>query len=386
MSAGTNAIGAVIRANLRRFANQRSNLFFVVVLPLLLVVALALTVGSDTPNTKLGVVDTQPSAASTALLERIGGLHGIDIRRYDSVQAMSDDIARQAIDVGWVARTDATDVTTLTWYSSLTGNDYKLRGVVEAQAAQLAVDAHAVAVVSADRGVDAEQARQAIDAAAAAVPATGVTVTQVRGDDDYDQKWVRAVLAGGELTLFIFLTSVTGASYLLTSRQSGVTRRTMAAPVTAAAVIAGEGISRMLIAMFQALVVIVGSMLLFGIDWRAPVAIGLLCLAMSLVGSGAAMILGTASRSTQQVGAVAIFGSLVLAALGGSMQPLHYFPDGLRTVAFATTPHAWMNDALWKLLVNGAGLADIWLSLVVLVAIGVTLMAVAAAVLRRRLR
>jgi len=42
------------------------------------------------------------------------------------------------------------------------------------------------------------------------------------------------------LTLFIFLSTVAGASYLLTSRQIGVTRRTMAAPVTASALIAGD--------------------------------------------------------------------------------------------------------------------------------------------------
>ena len=56
--------------------------------------------------------------------------------------------------------------------------------------------------------------------------------------------------------------------------------------------------------------------------------------------------------------------ALVLAALGGSMQPLEFFPDGLRRVAFLT-PHAWMNDALWRILVEGAGLSQIWTSLLV---------------------
>ncbi|HQV56927.1 MAG TPA: ABC transporter permease [Ilumatobacteraceae bacterium] len=381
----TDAVAAIVRANIRRFVNQRSSLFFVVALPLLLVVALALTIGSDAPTTKLGVIDQHPSAASTAILQRIDGLADIDVRRYDDVQAMRDDLARRAIDVGWVADTGA-ETTTLTWYSSLTGNDYQLRGVVEAQASLLGLHAGAIQVVAADAGVDPGQAKRAIDDAVTAMPATAVTTTPIKGENDIDQSAVRAVLAGGELTLFIFLSTVAGASYLLTSRQIGVTRRTMAAPVTASALIAGEALSRIIIAIFQALVVLIGSLVLFGIDWSAPVAVGLLCLAMALVGAGVAMILGTVSRSAQQVGAMAIFGSLVLAALGGSLRPLHFFPAGLRTVALAVTPHAWMNDALWKILVDGGGLADIWLSLVVLISVGIALLSIASALMRRHLR
>ena len=39
------------------------------------------------------------------------------------------------------------------------------------------------------------------------------------------------------------------------------------------------------------------------------------------------------------------------------------------TIAFIT-PHAWMNDALWRILVDGAGLADVWQALLVLTAAG----------------
>jgi ABC-2 type transport system permease protein len=106
---------------------------------------------------------------------------------------------------------------------------------------------------------------------------------------------------------------------------------------------------------------------------------------MSLVGTGAAMLLGTLGRSEQQVGAIAILLSLVLAALGGSMQPLEFFPENLRSVAFLT-PHAWMNDALWRVLVDGAGLTEGWPAIAVLTTAGVVLLTAASATLARSLR
>ncbi len=96
-------------------------------------------------------------------------------------------------------------------------------------------------------------------------------------------------------------------------------------------------------------------------------------------------MLGTFGRSEQQVAALALLVSLVLAALGGSMQPLEFFPQGMRQVAFAVTPHAWMNDSLWKILVDGAGVRDVLPAVGVLTGLGVVLLALASRLLARRL-
>jgi len=184
----------------------------------------------------------------------------------------------------------------------------------------------------------------------------------------------------------MFLTSLFGALALLLSRQYGVVRRTRAAPVRGAAIIGGEALSRFLIALIQAAIIIAGTTLMFGVDWRSPVAVAALCAAMALVGSGVAMILGTIGKSEQQVGAIAMLAGLVLAALGGSMQPLEFFPDAMRTIAFAVTPHAWMNDAMWSILVDGAGIGGVWKNILVLTGVGVVLLLIASRLLARSLR
>jgi len=57
---------------------------------------------------------------------------------------------------------------------------------------------------------------------------------------------------------------MTGSVALIESRRLGVSRRMLATPTSSATVIAGETLGRVLISCVQALVIILGSALLFG--------------------------------------------------------------------------------------------------------------------------
>lgn len=384
MSAGpVDTVSALTRANLRRLLAERSNLFFYVVLPLLIVFALGVAIGGSTGDSRVGVVDTTSGEVSASVEERMASLQNVELVQVGSAEALRDDVARRTLDAGWVVESDG-DRTTFRWLSPGAGQDLELRSVFDATVQEAGVRAQVVSVVAADAGVDPDTAAAAVGEAADAVPPIAVDVEEI-GEPGEEAAGIQAVLAAGQLTLFIFLTSLNGAVYLLTTRQLGVTRRMRAGPTTVSAIVAGEALARFVIALSQAAIVFFGSMLLFGVDWRAPGAVWALCVGMSLVGTGGAMLLGTLGRNPQQVGAVALLLSLVLAALGGSMQPLEFFPDALRRIAFLT-PHAWMNDALWRILVDGEGLAQVWPNVLVLLGIGAVLLTAASAALARTLR
>ncbi|MFN8196521.1 MAG: ABC transporter permease [Nocardioidaceae bacterium] len=378
-----NAVVAIVRANLKRLLSERSNIFFLVVLPLLIVFSLGVAIGGQAGDYKVGVVDDHPDDLSRSVLARMESIKGVTIVEVDDASRLRDDVARRSLDAGWVVGQDD-GATTFRWLSPGTAGVPQLRTVFGNAVEEAGVRARVVSVVSDQTGADEDTAAQAVAAAAQAQPQISVGVDEV-GDDSDVAAGIQAVVAAGELSLFIFLSSLTGATYLLTTRKLGVTRRVRAAPVGIATIVAGEALGRFLVALLQAAIVFLGCMFLFGVDWRAPGAVALLCVAMSLVGTGAAMLLGTLGRSEQQVGAVGLLLSLVLGALGGSMQPLEFFPDSLRHVAFLT-PHAWMNDALWRILVEGAGLSDVLTSLVVLTVGGVALLGAASVAMARSLR
>lgn len=375
---------SIARTNLKRLFAERANLFFVVVLPLLIVFSLGIAIRGDSGEYRVGVVDENPTAASRTITARMAANANVTVVHVADAQTLRDDVARNTLDVGWVV--DATsDGTTYRWYDPGTGNGTQLRTVFTSAVQEAGVRETVIQVVAQDADVSKQKAAAAVHAAAEGVPPIKVSVDQV-GDTGDTVAGIRAVLAAGQLSLFIFLTSLTGATALLTTRQLGVTRRMRAAPVRVSSIIGGEALGRFAVAMVQAAIVFFGSMLFFGVNWVAPGAVALLCVAMSLVGTGAAMLLGTLGRSEQQVGAVGLLLSLVLGALGGSMQPLEFFPDTLRTVAFIVTPHAWMNDALWRILVEGEGLGQVWPAILVLTAAGAALLGLASWAMARTLR
>ncbi|MFT3874112.1 MAG: ABC transporter permease [Nocardioides sp.] len=375
---------SIARSNLKRLFAERANLFFVVVLPLLIVFSLGIAIRGDAGDYRVGVVDQHPTAASRAITARMSANANVTVVKVADAQTLRDDVARHTLDVGWVVES-VPDSTTYRWYDPGTGNGTQLRTVFTSVVEEAGVRETVTHVVARDADVSDQKAAAAVESAAQGAPPIKVSVDQV-GDSGDTVAGIRAVLAAGQLSLFIFLTSLTGATALLTTRQLGVTRRMRAAPVRVSTIVGGEALGRFAVAMVQAAIVFFGSILLFGVNWVAPGAVALLCVAMSVVGTGAAMLLGTLGRSEQQVGAIGLLLSLVLGALGGSMQPLEFFPDTLRTVAFVTTPHAWMNDALWRILVEGEGLGQVWPAILVLTAVGAALLGLASWAMARTLR
>jgi ABC-2 type transport system permease protein len=215
-----------------------------------------------------------------------------------------------------------------------------------------------------------------------AVPA--VSVTQATAGTALFSRTLGQFDEGGwtELLLFLFLIAMTGSVALIESRRLGVSRRMLATPTSSATVIAGETLGRVLISCVQALVIILGSALLFGVNWGAPAGVAAVVVLFALVASGAGIFVGTLFRNEQQAIGVSLLLGLGLGALGGCMVPLEVFSPVMRRVAHAT-PQAWGNDAFARLVGHGASIAGILPQLGVLAAYAAVLLTLAAWRLRR---
>jgi ABC-2 type transport system permease protein len=179
-----------------------------------------------------------------------------------------------------------------------------------------------------------------------------------------------------ELLLFLFLIALTGGVALIETRRLGLSRRMLATPTAPGTVIAGETLGRVLIAVIQAGVIILGSALLFGVRWGQPIAVAAVVILFALVGAGAGILLGTLFRNEQQAVGISLLLGLGLAALGGCMVPLEVFSPTMKRVAHIT-PQAWGNDAFAKLVGHGASITGILPQLGVLAAYAAVLLTLA---------
>jgi ABC-2 type transport system permease protein len=240
----------------------------------------------------------------------------------------------------------------------------------------------AARVVQSETGVPFDEALRMVGEVGPHAPRVAVTV-RTAGDADFPETLGRFdVMASSQLLLFIFLTSLTGASALIETRRLGLAQRMLAAPVRAGTVIGGEALGRFGVAVLQGVIIMGGSALFFDVNWGSPAAAVLLMISFALVASGAALLMGTIARTSEQAVAVGILISMAFGALGGAMMPLDLFPATLRTVAHLT-PHAWAVDGYAELVRRGGGPLDILPQVGVLFSIAAVLLALASWRLRR---
>lgn len=370
---------------LRRFLRDRSNIFFVFIFPLLLVALIGAQFGEGANAGRVAVVGDD-STLRTELVEQLeddelrvsggdwdGALEQLARGRVD-VAIRVDDAAAAAHDAG-----EAVELEVVRGASAGTQ-------VVE-QDVRTAVDAvrsrrgQVLALTGA--GIDTADAEAALATARDQVSAPVLEVARVDElAEEFDGLGQFDFGASGQLLLFVFLSSLTGAVTLIQARRQRVVSRMLAAPVSPTQLVAGVTAGRWAIACFQGAYIMVASALLFSVNWGNVWLSLLVLLLFSLVAAGAAMLLGTTLENEGAASGLGIGLGLVLGALGGAMLPLELFPDGMRTVA-KLSPHSWGYQAFAEIQRRSGTLADIATQLLVLAGMAVALVLLGAWSLRR---
>ncbi|WP_448072523.1 ABC transporter permease [Georgenia yuyongxinii] len=381
------AVLAIAGVELRRFLRDRSNIFFVFIMPLLLVLVIGAQFGGDAARGRVVVVGESSDLREVLVTE----IEDDDVAvTFAGADAAREQLARGRADVAVLISADDAG-------AFAAGDPADLEVVLGSQAgaqATLQRVRTAVRAVATERnqvrgltGAGAQEAAAAAALAAAADAATPPRL-EVTDVDDVSEAFAGAsgfdVGAAGETLLFVFLASLAGSATLIRARRQGIMSRTLAAPVSTGMAVAGQAAGRFAIAVFQGGYIMIGTAVLFGVDWGNIALSGLVLVVFSLVAAAGAMVIGSVMDSDGAAAGVGIGAGLILAALGGSMVPLEIFPDSLRRIAHVT-PHAWAYEAFAQIQRRGGTLTDILPQLGVLAAMAAVLLALGAWLLRRSL-
>lgn len=106
-------------------------------------------------------------------------------------------------------------------------------------------------------------------------------------------------------------------------------------------------------------------------------ALGVLVFSLLIAVLGLGLLLVATLRGFQTILIAGNLAAMVLAGVGGSLQPLGLLPDWARTVA-PFTPHYWAMRGFRSVLISGGGLNSVTTSVMVLLAIAIAAFAVAA--------
>jgi ABC-2 type transport system permease protein len=389
--AGWTAVLAVCGVELRRLSRDRVGLFFLVVLPFVLILAIGVAFPADTDAVRVGVVAGETDGIGGSLLATFEAADGLDVTRYDEVREVVRDIRLGELDAGIVIPADLTgtvdaggdgevvlELDPAQRSSSMLRN--MVGSVVEDEALVLTAARFAESTAGAAQAEALAAAREQVE-----LLARGEVRTVTVGGGSGVPVSGFAFTAAAQMILFMFINSVAGASSLVEMRTLGVADRAMSAPIDVTGLIGGLTLSRFLVAFGQGVLIAVVSWVLFDVDWGDGLVLGAVVVLFALVSAGAGVLIGSLARTPDQAPAIGVPLALAMAALGGCFFPLSVAPVAMQVVARVLTPHAWATDALLDGIFDGAGPADVVVNLAVLAGFAALYLSVGVVMLRRRL-
>ncbi len=373
--------------DLRRLVRWRANIFFLFVLPMLIILLLGAVFGGA-QTARVGVLDRDRGPLARQFTSALAARPGTLLVVYRNASVLQKAVAHGDVDAGLLipagydSRLRQGRTATLGFLARPSSIAQQLRPTTQSVAAEQSILIAAAQVLQRQGKLPFAAALARARAAATRAPKLTVSLSASDGGVYEPASGRFQHGASTELVLFIFLTSMTGAAFVIETRRLGIARRVLSTPTSTRTIVTGQLLGRLAVALVQALIIVVGSMLFFGVTWGDPFGTAAVILSFCLVGTGVAMLVGTLCSSEQQAQPIAFLLGLGLAALGGSMAPLEVFPPTARAIAHAT-PHAWANDAFSKLLDHGAGFTTILPQVAVLLAFAAATTALAVWQLRR---
>lgn len=367
---------------LRRMLRDRSNIFFVFVLPLAIILMVGAQFGSGGGPRIVVVHDGGEIGRS--ITDRLAAAE-VDVDVLENAGEVADQVERGGASAGVVIpagidRTLTAGGSAEIGFVSRPTSSGSLRPLVNAALSEATADLRVARVVAGTTDRTLDDALELV--APITVPGLSVEVETV-GEALFGPRTGQfSVGAAQQLVLFVFLTALAGSAALIQSRQLGVTRRMLSTPTSVSTIVAGEGVGRFLVGVTQGLYIIVFTLVAFGVTWGNPLGWTALLIGLAATGAGGAMLLGALFRNDQQAGGISVMASLGLAALGGCMFPLELFSPTMQRIAHLT-PHAWALDGFADLVYRNGSLSDVMGEVVVLLIYGTVLLALASWRLRK---
>jgi ABC-2 type transport system permease protein len=345
------------------------------------------------PN--LGVVDLDEGEAAAFLLNKIKEDGSFSVQSLPDTEAQTqlDEnkvVAVLTIPAGFTAGVQQSTPVTLVITTGKNSNPQIVeaaRLVVESIAADMTLESQIIAslkqmgemqatapeqyqVFSTERVL--AQARSQFETAQARPLINIVQTVPQQGEEQTATPDLSLSAVPGFTILFVFLAAQTTARSIFEEKKIGSFRRLVAAPINKAQLLIGKILPNFDIALIQ--IAVIFAFGAFGLRLlgfaplpieKAPLGTVLVAILLALCSSAFGIAIAALARTENQIAGLSTLLLWGMGLLGGCLVPLFVLERFIGPLAMIV-PHYWANKALDDLLIRGLGLADVWLSLVML--------------------
>lgn len=200
-----------------------------------------------------------------------------------------------------------------------------------------------------------------------------------------DQSLLQSIMTGimgAQLIFFVFFTGSTFAQSLLKENEEKTLSRIFTTPTSMTQILAAKILGAMLMISMQIAALLLVSSIIFKFNWGQPLPLFFSMAALNLAAASFGVMVMSFVKSTQQAGFV-VGGVMTATSMMGIYPTMMQSTLPALNTASLFTPQGWAMKAL-KLTLDGAGLANLILPLIVLVAASIVFFTIGVFVFRRR--
>jgi ABC-2 type transport system permease protein len=183
--------------------------------------------------------------------------------------------------------------------------------------------------------------------------------------------------------MFLLFTASGAAGSLLDEADSGTLERVLSSRVTMTTLLAGKLAFSALLAFSQLVLMFVWAWAVFKLDFLDHIpGFVVMGVSTSFAVGAFGMLLASICRTRAQLGALSTLVILIMSSVGGSMFPRFLMPEAMQKAGLLTI-NAWAIDGFTKVFWRDEPVSHLWPQVLVLLAIGVVLFAIARKFARR---
>ncbi len=183
--------------------------------------------------------------------------------------------------------------------------------------------------------------------------------------------------------MFLLFTASGAAGALLDEAESGTLDRVLASRVTMTSLMLGKLTYNSALAFAQLVLMFLWGWAVFKLDFWSHIpgfiVMGV-CTAFAVAAFG--LLLASICKTRAQLGALSTLVILIMSSIGGSMFPRFLMPEAMQKAGLLTI-NAWAIDGFTKIFWRDEPVSHLWPQVLVLLAIGAVLFAIARRVARR---
>jgi ABC-2 type transport system permease protein len=183
--------------------------------------------------------------------------------------------------------------------------------------------------------------------------------------------------------MFLLFTASGAAGSLLDEADSGTLERVLSSRVTMTTLLAGKLAFNTLLAFSQLVLMFLWAWTVFKLDFVDHIAgfvVMGVCTAFAVGAFG--MLLASICRTRAQLGALSTLVILIMSSVGGSMFPRFLMPEAMQKAGLLTI-NAWAIDGFTKVFWRDEPVSHLWPQVLVLLATGIVLFAIARRIAQR---